>query len=181
MDINIGSIAKISGATKAPTIETQSSGAIAINIVEPITIEINAPDMGSLPSITIPPLTIPLIPPVVIKFECPMVEYCGADIPCKWEKSLPIPQVPSTPKLVFPPVLNIPKFGFKITVPPPIFVECPAFPSSDYQENVSNKNNAQENAKTEEKTLEQTDANKSYPLADNDNNVSILIGGLGNA
>lgn len=110
-------------------------GFIEIDIIEPMVIEIETPTIPVIPTIDTPPAEIPLPPPIKAKYECPLSTYCGTDTPCKWEVVLPQIPIPAIPSFSFPPQFNIPSFGFRFELPPPIFAKCPAFPEEEFSEN----------------------------------------------
>jgi len=106
-----------------------------MQIFEPVVIEVEAPAIPILPTITTPPLGIGLPPPITISYTCPFSTYCGTDDPCDYTKTTPTLSIPGIPSFSFPPLFNFPVFGFRIEVPPPLFVNCPALPKEEYQAN----------------------------------------------
>lgn len=108
-----------------------------IQITEPQVFEIafEPPTIPGVGFITTPP-GIGLTAPIELQFECPMSVYCGAAVPCGWGTTLPLAFTVPFPVISFPPQINLPSFSFRLEVPPPIFVTCPAFPGSDWQENL---------------------------------------------
>ena len=116
-----------------------AGGAIEIEILEPIVIEIEAPSIPLIPTVTSPPIGIPSVPPpIAVAYECPMAIYCGTDVPCGWSWTMPSLPIPTIPTFSFPPQFQIPSYGFRFEVPPPIFVQCPAFPEDDFEKNQEN-------------------------------------------
>lgn len=113
-----------------------NGGAIELQIIEPIVIEIEAPSIPVIPTVSSPPIGIPsIIPPINVNYECPMSIYCGTDTPCAWSWTMPTLPVPTVPVFSFPPQFQIPSFGFRFELPPPIFINCPAFPEDEFAEN----------------------------------------------
>lgn len=112
-----------------------AEGAIEIEILEPIVIEVEAPTIPLIPTVSSPPVEIPVPPPIAVAYECPMSIYCGTDIPCGWSWTMPTPPIPTIPTFSFPPQFQIPSYGFRFEVPPPIFAQCPAFPEKEFENN----------------------------------------------
>ena len=112
------------------------AGEIEFQIIEPIVIEIEAPSIPLIPTVSTPPIGIPsLIPPIALSYECPLSIYCGTDTPCGWSWTMPTMPLPTIPVFSFPPQFQIPTFGFRFEVPPPIFAKCPAFPEEEFEDN----------------------------------------------
>ena len=112
------------------------AGEIEIKILEPIVIEIEAPTIPLIPTVSSPPIGIPSVPPAIaVAYECPMSIYCGTDTPCGWSWTMPSLAIPTIPVFSFPPQFQIPSYGFRFEVPPPIFAQCPAFPEEEYADN----------------------------------------------
>jgi len=108
-----------------------------IQITEPIVFEIQTPTLPGLPTLDTPP-GLGLGAPINLNFTCPLSAYCGTDNPCNWSKTLPLSISIPLPSFSFPPQFNLPIFGFRFEVPPPIFVYCPAFPNADWDDNKAN-------------------------------------------
>ena len=122
-----------------------------IQIIKPMVFEIAFSVLPpGIPTISTPP-GFGLQMPISLKFQCPLATYCGTDLPCGWSGTLPLALTLPIPKFSFPPQFNLPKFGFRFEVPPPIFVSCPAFPEKDWQENYDkmNQNNKQPETRRE--------------------------------
>jgi hypothetical protein len=112
-----------------------NGGFIEIQILEPIVIEVEAPTIPLIPTVSSPPIGISIPPPISLSYECPLSIYCGTDTPCGWSWVMPSLPIPTIPVFSFPPQFQIPSYGFRFEVPPPIFVKCPAFPEKDFEEN----------------------------------------------
>lgn len=121
-----------------------------IEITEPRTFSFSTEDalkqiLGGL--YPIPGLTPISSPPGIgvavsfdFSFTCPMNVYCSSDNPCSWQKTIVFPIGIPFPSFTIPAFsLNLPSLDFSISIPPPIFVTCPAFPDSDWQTNLDNK------------------------------------------
>ena len=48
---------------------------------------------------------------------------------------MPTLPIPTIPVFSFPPQFQIPSYGFRFEVPPPIFAKCPAFPEEKFEDN----------------------------------------------
>ena len=129
------------------------AGEIEIEILEPIVIEIEAPSIPLIPTVSSPPIGIPSVPPpIAVAYECPLSIYCGTDTPCGWNWTMPSLPIPTIPVFSFPPQFQIPSYGFRFEVPPPIFAKCPAFPEEEFEDNQERdgeKENVPEDSKVE--------------------------------
>jgi len=121
------------------------AGEIEIQILEPIVIEVEAPSIPLIPTVSSPPIGIPsIIPPIALSYECPLSIYCGTDKPCGWNWTMPTVPIPTIPVFSFPPQFQIPTFGFRFEVPPPIFAKCPSFPEEEFEENQEQQDTEEE-------------------------------------
>ena len=99
----------------------------AIQITEPIVFEIETPTIPGLPTLTTPPGIGLGGAAISFHYICPLSIHCGADIPCGPSYTLPLSLSIPLPTFSFPPTFNFPVFGFRIEIPPSIFLSCPAF------------------------------------------------------
>lgn len=128
------------------------AGEIEIQILEPIVIEIEAPSIPLIPTVSTPPIGIPTVPPpIAVAYECPLSVYCGTDTPCSWGWTMPTLPIPTIPVFSFPPQFQIPSYGFRFEVPPPIFAKCPAFPEEEFADN-QEKDGEEDQVQQDEKT-----------------------------
>jgi len=102
-----------------------------IQIIEPIVfeIEISLPDL--LPTLTTPP-GVGFAAPIKVKYTCPLSIHCGTDTPCGPNFTLPLALTIPLPTFQFPPTFDLPAFGFRVELPPSVFVNCPLFPEDGY-------------------------------------------------
>ena len=129
---------------------------MGLQIIEPIVIEIEAPSIPLIPTVSSPPVGIPTIPPPIsVNYECPLSIYCGTDTPCGWSWTMPSLPIPTIPTFSFPPQFQIPSFGFRYELPPPILQKCPAFPEDDFAKN-QEKNGEEDEVGSDGGALEQT-------------------------
>ena len=111
-----------------------ADGFIEIQIIEPIVIEVEAPTIPLIPTVSSPPIGIPSVPPpIALNYECPLSIYCGTDTPCNWSWVMP-----------------------SLPIPPPIFAKCPAFPEEEFADNTE-RDGEKENV-PEDPKIEATDA-----------------------
>jgi len=134
-----------------------------VQITEPQVFEISTPTIPGLPAgiLVDSPPGVSITTPIELQYTCPMATYCGASIPCSWGMSLPLALTIPFPVISFPPALNIPSFSFRLEVPPPIFVTCPAFPDSDWQENLDNSSSTDSGSTGTTRTRQETTQEKA--------------------
>ena len=136
-----------------------ADGFIEIQIIEPIVIEVEAPTIPLIPTVSSPPIGIPSVPPpIALNYECPMSIYCGTDTPCGWNWVMPSLPIPTIPTFSFPPQFQIPSYGFRFEVPPPIFAKCPAFPEEEFADNQERDGEKDEIAEDEKVIAEATES-----------------------
>lgn len=114
-----------------------------IQIVEPTVFEVAI----SLPAV-LEPFTVTTPPgvglggaPITVNYTCPLSIHCGADIPCGPNFTIPLALTIPLPVFQFPPTFDLPAFGFRVEIPPAIFINCPLLPEKKFEDNKKEKNN----------------------------------------